>query len=65
MTQPKTCFSYTEDRMNPGGAGYCLQVTELKKGEQFPTCRDCADVIREGNCPRKHKSPYMKAGERS
>ena len=49
MTQPKTCFSYTEDKMNPGsGAGHCLQVTELKKGEQFPTCRDCVDV-----CPIK------------
>ena len=60
MTPPTTCFSYTEDRLNPGsGTGYCLEVHELKKGEQFPQCRQCADVIREGNCPRRYKTPYL------
>jgi hypothetical protein len=66
MTQPKTCFAYTEDKMNiGGGSGYCLEVTEQKKGEQFPTCRDCADVIRTGKCPRRHTSPYLRKGEKS
>lgn len=69
--QPKTWFSYQEwecnnEHLNPGhGEGSCLQMHEQKKGEQFPECRKCADVLREGQCPRGHKSPYMERGERS
>jgi hypothetical protein len=48
-----------------GGAGHCLQMTELKKGEQSPTCRDCADVLNENKCLRHHKSPYLRKGENS
>lgn len=62
----KTCILYKEwscdnEHLNPGsGEGSCLSVTELRKGEPFPTCRKCADVILEGACPKKRKTPYDK-----
>jgi hypothetical protein len=63
---PTTCFSYMEDKLNPEvGAGVCLEVHVTVKDDPFPHCRPCEDVLREGKCPRRHKSPYLKAGERA
>jgi hypothetical protein len=64
--KPKTCFSYYEEKINPGvGAGTCLQVHETVKGQPMAMNRKCADVLREGKCPRKHTYPYLKGKERS
>jgi hypothetical protein len=65
MPDTTECFMYLESLVVPGqGTGRCLQVHETKKDGTIE-CRFCEDVLAEGNCPRNHKSPYLKAGERS
>jgi hypothetical protein len=67
----RICLLYKEwecanEHLNPGaGEGSCSGVTEMKKGEQFPTCRKCAEVLQENKCPRGKRSPYLKQGERA